>query len=264
MQATKNSQERQNEKGWSGDATKPLLAHIEDMRRMLIQMLVVTGLFVTVAFLFREQIAAVMESPLRGVNSFSHERLQVLGVAESMFISLKLAFYTGVVAALPALFYLLARFAFPGLTLREKRIVLVTFVSGFGLFLLGSVAAFYFAVPAALRFFYLDAHMMRWQPIWTVDGYYSFVAQLTAGFGLAFELPVVVIALVKLGVLTGTQMRGTRPYAVVAILFAGAIITPTPDIFTLILVSGPMILLYEVCIWIAVSMSNTRPRQAGD
>jgi sec-independent protein translocase protein TatC len=89
-----------------------------------------------------------------------------------------------------------------------------------------------------------------------VQQYYSFVTRFTIGFGLAFELPVVVLALVRFGLITYRFMARTRPYALVLIFILATIITPTPDILTLIAMALPMCLLYESCIWIAWLMER--------
>ena len=90
--------------------------------------------------------------------------------------------------------------------------------------------------------------------------YYSFVTRFTLGFGLAFELPVVVLVLVRFGLITYEFMARTRPYAIVLIFILATIITPTPDVLTLIAMSLPMVLLYESCIWIAWFMKRRQAR----
>lgn len=233
------------------DIPKPFLDHIEDLRRMIVRMAIALGLAMILAFAFRGQLAEFLQAPLLAVDPSRADNLQSLGVADSMTISLKLAFYAGLVVSFPVLLYFLAEFVLPALSARERRVVLVASGIGFFLFLAGVVFAFFVVLPAALEFFFHDAQMMQWRPTWTVREYYSFTTQFVLAFGLAFELPVVVLALVKVGILDHNQMSTTRPYAVVAIFLLAAIITPTTDVFTLILMGGPMLLLYEACIWIA-------------
>ena len=233
------------------DMPKPFLDHVEDLRRMIVRMAITLGICMLFAFIFRGQLASFVQAPLLAVDPTRVDNLQSLGVADSMTISLKLAFYAGLVVSFPVLLYFLAEFVLPALTVRERRVVLLASAVGFVLFLIGVVFAFFVVLPAALEFFFKDAQMMQWRPTWTVREYYSFATQFTLAFGLAFELPVVVLALVKVGLLQHEQMRATRPYAVVAIFMLAAIITPTTDIFTLLLMGGPMVLLYEACIWIA-------------
>jgi sec-independent protein translocase protein TatC len=233
------------------DTPKPFLDHVEDLRGMIVRMAIALGICMSAAFIFRGEIAAFVQAPLVAVDPTRADNLQSLGVADSMTISLKLAFYAGLVVSFPVLLYFLAEFVLPALTLRERKVVLVAALIGFGLFLAGASFAFYGVLPAALEFFFRDAQMMQWRPTWTVGEYYSFTTQFVLAFGLAFELPVVVLALVKVGLLGHEQMRATRPYAIVAIFLLAAVITPTPDIFTLVLMGAPMVLLYEACIWIA-------------
>lgn len=238
------------------DTPKPFLEHVEDLRTMVVRMAVALSVAMFLAFAFRSQLAAFVQGPLIAVDPSRIDNLQSLGVADSMTISLKLSFYAGLVMAFPVLLYFLAEFVLPALTGRERRVVLLAAVVGFGLFLAGAAFAFFGVLPQALEFFFLDAQAMQWRPTWTVGEYYSFVTQFTLGFGLAFELPVVVLALVKVGLLDSSRMRATRPYAVVFVFLLAAIITPTTDIFTLLVMGVPMVMLYEACIWIACWMEK--------
>jgi sec-independent protein translocase protein TatC len=246
------------------DTPKPFLDHVEELRHMVVRMSIALGICMLVAFAFRGQIAAFVQAPLLAVDPTRADNLQSLGVADSMTISLKLSFYAGLIISFPVLLYFLAEFIMPALSSRERRVVMMASVVGFGLFLGGAAFAFYGVLPAALEFFFKDAQMMQWRPTWTVGEYYSFATQFTLAFGLAFELPVVVLALVKVGLLEHEQMRATRPYAIVVICLLAAVITPTTDLFTLLLMAGPMVLLYEACIWIARWMESREKRVGHD
>src|SRR5439155_1665197 len=107
------------------------------------------------------------------------------------------------------------------------------FVS-FALFLLGVFVCYFWLLPKTILFFFRDTESLGWAPTWTVQQYYSFATRFTIGFGLAFELPVVVLALVRFGLITYRFMARTRPYAMVLIFILATIITPTPDILPLI------------------------------
>ena len=233
------------------DMPKPFLDHVEDLRRMVVRMAVALGVCMVFAFVFRGQLASFMQAPLLAVDPSRIDNLQSLGVADSMTISLRLAFYAGLIVSFPVLLYFLAEFVLPALSASERKTVLLAAIVGFGLFIAGAAFAFYSVLPTALEFFFQDAQMMQWRPTWTVGEYYSFTTQFVLAFGLAFELPVVVLALVKVGLLEHAQMKTTRPYAIVVIFLLAAVITPTPDVFTLVLMGAPMVLLYEACIWIA-------------
>src|SRR2546430_269609 len=118
------------------------------------------------------------------------------------------------------------------------------------------MVCYFWLLPKTILFFFHDTERLGWAPTWTVQQYYSFVTRFTIGFGLAFELPVVVLALVRFGLITYRFMARTRPYAVVLIFILATIITPTPDILTLVAMALPMCLLYESCIWIAWLMER--------
>ena len=116
----------------------------------------------------------------------------------------------------------------------EKRFLFPAIVVSFALFLVGVLVCYFWLLPKTILFFFRDTESLGWVPTWTVQQYYSFVTRFTIGFGLAFELPVVVLALVRFGLITYRFMARTRPYAVVLIFILATIITPTPDILTLI------------------------------
>ena len=156
----------------------------------------------------------------------------------------------------PLLLYFLAEFVLPALTAVEKRFLLPAILASFGLFLLGVLVCYFWLLPKTILFFFHDTQSLGWAPTWTVQQYYSFVTRFIMGFGLAFELPVVVLALVRFGLVTYKFMARTRPYAIVLIFILGSIITPTPDILTLMAMGMPMCLLYESCIWIAWAMER--------
>jgi len=238
------------------DTPKPFLDHLEDLRMMIVRMAIALGVAMTLGFVFRSEIASFVQAPLLAVDPSRADNLQSLGVADSMTISFKLAFYAGLILSFPVLLYFLAAFILPALTGRERKVVLAASAVGFGLFLTGAAFAFFAVLPATLEFFFEDAKAMQWRPTWTVGEYYSFTTQFILAFGLAFELPVVVLALVKVGLLRYEQMKVTRPYAIVIIFLLAAVITPTTDVITLLLMGAPMVLLYEACIWIARWMGS--------
>jgi sec-independent protein translocase protein TatC len=158
------------------------------------------------------------------------------------------------------LLYFLAQFVLPALTAVEKRFLFPAIIGSFGLFLLGVCVCYFWLLPRTILFFFRDTQSLGWAPTWTVQQYYSFVTKFVLGFGLAFELPVVVLALVYFGLITYKFMARTRPYAVVLIFILAAIIAPTPDFLTLVAMALPMVLLYESCIWIAWVMERRAAR----
>lgn len=240
----------------SRDEAKPFMAHLEDLRSTLIKMSVALAATMMLCFLFRTELAAVIQHPLALVDPERAANLQSLGVADSFTISLELAFYGGFVLAFPFLLLFLAEFVLPALNPSEKRLLYPAALLGFGLFLGGVAFSYLVVLPQTLTFFFNDARSMNWQPTWTVREYYSFTTQFVIAFGLAFELPLVVLILVKLGLVDFALLRRTRAFAIVVIFVFAAIITPTSDILTLVLMGAPMYVLYEICIGISWLMER--------
>ncbi len=242
------------------ETSKPFLEHLEDLRWTIVKIAVTLGVAMITCFAFRSVLVRVMQAPLRDVGS-QVGTLKALGITDSIVISFHLAFYTGIVLSFPLLLYFLSEFVLPALTGVEKRFLFPAIGVSFALFLLGVFACYFWLLPKTILFFFHDTENLGWAPTWTVQQYYSFVTRFTLGFGLAFELPVVVLALVRFGLITYKFMARTRPYAVVLIFILATIITPTPDILTLIALALPMCLLYESCIWIAWLMERRRLKQ---
>lgn len=180
--------------------------------------------------------------------------------AETFMLSMKLSMFAGIIVSFPLLFYFILEFILPGLNPRERKLLWPALSVGFGLFLTGIFFAYYFVIPNALEFFHEYSRDLGIRDGWRIGNYISFVVSFCLIFGVSFELPVVVMILVKLELLTSTTMRRTRSWAIIIITVAGAILTPTGDIFTLSLLAGPMIIMYEICIWLAVALEKKNAR----
>lgn len=243
------------------DEVKPFLQHLEEFRLMLTKMAATLVIFMIGSFFFRHELVRIIQQPLHSVDSSLVERLQTLGVADSMTISFQLSFYAGLVLAFPLLLFFLAQFVIPALTSKEKKYVLPGIAVGFALFLTGVCFSYFWVLPQTLTFFFQDAKSMDWTPLWTVREYFSFATQMTLAFGLAFELPIAVLCLVGMGIVSHQFLSQTRRYAYVLVLVLAAVIAPTPDIVTFLSMGAPMCLLYEACIWLAWLIDRKRGRQ---
>jgi len=239
------------------ETSKPFLEHLEDLRWTIVKMAITLAVAMIVCFAFRSVLVRVMQAPLHDIDQ-RIGALRALGITDSIVISFHLAFYAGIVLSFPLLLYFAAEFVLPALTAVEKRFLLPAIGVSFALFLFGVLVSYFWLLPKTILFFFRDTESLGWAPAWTVQQYYSFVTRFTIGFGLAFELPVVVLALVRFGLITYRFMSRTRPYAVVLIFILATIITPTPDVLTLVAMGLPMCLLYESCIWIAWLMERRR------
>ena len=244
------------------ETSKPFLEHLEDLRWTIVKMAMTLFVAMVLCFAFRTTLVQIMQQPLHDIDP-KIGALRAMGVTDSFTISFRLSFYAGIVISFPILLYFIAEFVLPALTAMEKRYLFPAIIVSFGLFLTGVLTCYYWLLPRTILFFFKDTQSLGWTAAWTVQEYYSFVTRFTIGFGLAFELPVVVLALVRFGLVTYAFMARTRPYAVVLIFLMATIITPTPDALTMIAMAMPMCLLYESCIWIAWFMQRKALKAAG-
>ena len=233
------------------EVPRPFLEHIDDLRRVIIKIAITLMLAMVGSFFFRNILAEVIQRPLMQLDPMRAGRLQSLGVADSMTISLGLAFYAGLIISFPVLIFFLAEFLFPALNKAEKKLLFPVAAVSFFLFILGISFSYFVVLPGTLDFFFRDAKAMHWTPLWTVRDYYSFTTQFLIAFGVAFEMPIVVLVLVKLGFLSAAVLRKTRSVAIITIFTVAAFITPSPDLMTYLLMGVPMVLLYEICILLA-------------
>ncbi|MFT7301251.1 MAG: sec-independent protein translocase protein TatC [Akkermansiaceae bacterium] len=194
----------------------------------------------------------LISKPADNLNAEGNLRLMSsLKPTETFMLSMKLAFFAGIVVSFPFLLYFLLQFIVPGLKDEERKALWPALAIGFGLFLTGVLFAYFYVLPNVLTFFYEYGKGMGISNDWRIGYYISFATTFVLIFGLAFELPVVVMTLVKIGLLSHSMMRETRSYAILAIFVIAALITPTPDMLTLSLLAVPMVILYEICIWLS-------------
>lgn len=167
------------------------------------------------------------------------------------FSSMSLAFYGGLLLSTPFIFFFLAQFILPALKVREKKYVLRAALVGSGLFLAGVALCYFFVLARALKFAeWWSIWMGVTVPDWRAETYFSFVTKFLIGMGLGFELPVVILALVKMGVLDYPKLAAFRRYMILVNLILGALLT-TPEVFTQVVMAIVLQLLYEISVWIA-------------
>lgn len=245
--------------GKSSDVeVKPFLEHLEDLRWLLIKTFATVGVSVLVAFIFARELLAVVIWPLRRVTANPQEFLWTMEVTGGFSLAMTLALYAGLLLACPLLLYFIADFLLPALMPREKRMLAPVFAWGVGLFLAGVALAYFAVIPAGLQFFIEYNKYLGISSRWTVDNYVSFVSHMCLAFGICFELPLVILALAKLGVVSAKFLRDKRSYVIVIIFIIAAVITPTTDMLNQCMLAVPMCILYEGCIWIAWWMERKK------
>jgi len=174
-----------------------------------------------------------------------------LSPAGGFVVAFQVAFYGGMVLAGLPISYFIAAFVFPALKMRERKYVYRGVIIGGGLFLIGVAFCYFALMPIALSAAQMYSQWLGFGAFqWRAEDYISFVCKFMLGMGLGFELPVVILTLVKIGVLDYRTLSKARRYMIVINLFLGAILT-TPEVITQLVMFVPLQLLYEITVWIA-------------
>src|SRR5208282_3918623 len=180
-----------------------------------------------------------------------HIDLINLSPAGGFFVAFQVSLYSGALLASPLIFYFMMSFVFPALKMREQKYVYRRLFFGGGLFLLGVSFCYFILMPVSLAASQMYSNWLGFgAQQWRAEDYISFVCRFMLGMGLGFELPVVILTLVKIGVLGYSTLRGMWRYMIVINLILGAVLT-TPEVVTQVLMAVPLYLLYEITVWIA-------------
>jgi sec-independent protein translocase protein TatC len=174
-----------------------------------------------------------------------------LSPASGFFVAFQVALYGGMVLASPFIFYFVAAFVFPALKMKERKYVYRGLAYGLGLFLVGVAFCYFALMPVALAASQKYSQWLGFSAYqWKADDYISFVCKFLLGMGLGFEMPVVILTLVKIGILNYSILSKGRKYMIVINLVLGAVLT-TPEVITQIIMFLPLQTLYEITIWVA-------------
>lgn len=173
-----------------------------------------------------------------------------LSPVSGFFVAFQVAMYGGAVLASPFIFYFVAAFIFPALKMKEKYYVYRGLGYGLGLFLVGVAFCYFMLLPLALTASQAYSQWLGFSAYqWKADDYISFVCKFMLGMGIGFEMPVIILTLVKIGVLNYAILSKGRRYMIVVNLVLGAVLT-TPEIITQVIMFIPLQALYEVSIWV--------------
>ena len=240
------------------DVSGTFWEHLDVLRGVLLRSLAVVALLAVVAFCFKETLFAVVLAPrssdfitfrLLGTEPFAVSLMNT-GLTEQFMIHMKVAAYAGLLFASPYIIYELFRFVSPALYRVERKRTVQVVGASVTMFLLGTLVNYFLIFPLTVRFlgtYQVSADVTN---MLTLQSYMDTLIGMSLVMGVVFELPVVSWMLSRFGILDGKVMRQYRRHAVVAILAVSAIITPTADAFTMLIVALPIWLLYEVSILI--------------
>nr|WP_245587809.1 twin-arginine translocase subunit TatC [Desulfovibrio inopinatus] len=226
----------------------PLLEHLEELRRRLLRCFIALGIGFLGCYNFAEQMFKVLMEPLIKVLP-ANSTLIYTSVAEGFITYVKVALVGGFFVASPYIFFQVWRFIAPGLY-REERILIipVSFFSAF-FFVAGALFGYFVVFPFGFEFFmsFGDQNIV---PMPAMKDYFSFTVTLLFAFGVVFELPVFIFFLARLGLVTAKSLRKFQRYALLLAFVVSAIITP-PDVISQCMMALPLMILYEIGIWVA-------------
>lgn len=247
------------------------LQHLDELRRRLIAILTTVLLLMAGSFAISNTIIKFLLYPpilLPGIRPpIELMRPVITQVQGLMMVKIQVGLITGIILGLPVILFHLWRFISPGLRKKERRMAVPIIVFGTLSFIIGAVFAYLVVVPIALNFLLsmgdIDPELgIRVENMIDVDGYLGFVTGFMLISGLTFELPLLAYFLTRLGILNHKFMRKYWRHAVVAALVISAIVTPTTDMITLFVVAVPIVLLYEVSIWVSLVTGRRRYRES--
>lgn len=219
--------------------------HLLELRSRLIKSTIALGVGIVISFPLAFYIFDILKS-----RAPSDMNLVFINVTEMFGTYMKVALYCGIALSLPYLIYQLVMFLAPALKDREKRYLYLSMPLVVVLFAAGVCFAYFIFLPPALKFLLTFGSDIA-QPMITVSNYVSVLVRLLLAVGLVFEIPLVITLLAKLGVVSPQKLAKGRKWAILAAFVLGAIITPTVDPVNQTLIAAPIIVLYELSIWLA-------------
>lgn len=251
------------------DRMQTFWEHLDELRSVLLRSCAAVVIFALVAFLFKEELFAIVLAPKEsdfvtyqllgsaggllgaaGPEDFSVQLINT-GLAAQFVIHMKTALCAGILCASPYILYQVFRFVSPALYAKERQLAVRAVGSGYAMFVVGVLVGYFLIFPLTFRFLGTYQVSQEVENMITLDSYMSTLILMCLSLGIVFEMPVLAWLFARMGLLSAAYMRRYRRHAIVGILVVAAVITPTSDVFTLLLVSLPMWLLYEASILIA-------------
>lgn len=233
----------------SEDQKMPLTEHLMELRKRLTNSLIALGLGFCVCYFFKDFIFDIITRPLTRVLP-KHSYLIYTGLTEAFFTYMKVAFFASLIMTSPYILYQIWKFISPGLLQKEKKYVVPFVVSSSFLFISGVLFGYFVALPPAFEFF-VSFNNQYLQAMLSFKDYLSLFVTFLLGFGLSFELPVFIFFLTKLGIVNAKMLSKQRRYAILVIFIVAAVLTPSPDALSQLLMAIPLMFLYEVSIFVS-------------
>lgn len=243
------------------DDEMPFLDHLEAFRKTIIRAAIAIFIGMAICAYFVPMLTDILREPAQQYIDSGQIVLQHPEVTSGFKMWLTIALWGGVLISMPALMIIVGSFIMPGVKDSERKIF--QRVSGFSgiLFILGVILGYKVTLPLAMKIMWGFADKLGGEAIWNYQKFIGFTLQVLLGFGAAFQLPIVIILLGKLGILNSTQLKEKRRHVIVGLFILAMLLTP-PDITTQVLMAVPLILLYEFCIWFLYFSEGKKKKDA--
>ena len=231
------------------DYKMSLTDHLMELRKRLVRCVIILFIGFGACYYYKDFIFDIVTRPLVQVlpkNSY----LIYTGLTEAFFVYMKLAFFASLIITCPFIIYQIWKFISPALHSTEKKYVLPFVLFSTLLFISGVLFGYFIALPPAFEFF-VSFNNQYLQSMISFSDYISLFVTFLLGFGLSFELPVFIFFLAKLGIVNAQMLSKQRKYAILVIFIVAAILTPSPDALSQILMAIPLMFLYELSIFIS-------------
>ncbi|GAB6268643.1 MAG: twin-arginine translocase subunit TatC [Smithella sp.] len=225
-----------------------LTEHLVELRKRLTNSLIALGIGFGVCYYYKDWIFDIVTRPLTQVlpkNSY----LVYTGLTEAFFTYMKVAFFASLIITSPFILYQIWKFIVPGLLPKERKYVVPFVISSSLLFITGVLFGYFVALPPAFKFF-VSFNNQYLQAMLSFKDYLSLFVTFLLGFGVSFELPIFMFFLAKLGIVNAKMLSKQRRYAILVIFVVAAILTPSPDALSQVLMAIPLMFLYEVSIFV--------------
>ncbi len=239
----------------SDDEKFTFLGHLLELRHRLVKSVIALTITTVISFVFANQIFRILILPAEGIDLIYIEMTEMIGTY------MKVSLAGGLTLAMPYLTYQLIMFVSPALTRKEKRYVYLLLPWIALMFIGGVVFGYFILVPPAMKFLITFGSDIAVPQI-KIGNYISIVTRLLLAIGFVFEMPVVTTFLARIGVVTPKWLASKRKPAIIFAFILAAIITPTFDPINQTLVAAPMVVLYEMSIWLAKLVQRKEPRVA--
>jgi len=236
----------------------PLMEHIMALRKVLVIAAYAIAIGTVIGWFVSDQTFAYLANPVTQLKTIMFITTTPM---EPMLVKLKVSLFVGVALALPILLWQIWSFVLPALKQNERKYLYIIVPSSILLFIGGAALCFYFVMPIGVKFLlFSSGGGVPSTPFVTKTSYLGFLLTFLLTFGVIFQLPIVLLILIRIGLLSPKTLAKKRRWAILGIVIGVAIISPSPDLLTQFLMAGPMYLLYEISIWLGYIVARRREK----